>query len=75
MAAPLKRSPWWGAIPLLMIGFAAIGGLTAGGVAVTSIDLPQLGIRGNGHLMMMDRNNAEIADILNRWLAERGLWR
>jgi pimeloyl-ACP methyl ester carboxylesterase len=49
--------------------------LRASGVSVTQIDLPQLGIRGNGHLMMMERNNADIADIVNRWLAERGFWR
>ncbi len=56
-------------------GTRYLDALRAGGAAVTSIDLPQLGIRGNGHLMMMDRNNTEIADIVNRWLAERGLWR
>lgn len=42
---------------------------------VTVIDLPQIGISGNGHMMMMDKNNAEIAAAINRWLAERGLWR
>ncbi len=47
----------------------------AAGGFVTVIDLPQIGITGNSHVMMMDRNNADIAAAINRWLAERGLWR
>jgi hypothetical protein len=39
-------------------------------------DLPQMGIRGNGHMLIMDRNNLEIAAIIQKWLAEQpGLYR
>jgi len=47
----------------------------AGG-SVRIADLPQMGIRGNGHMLIMDRNNLEIAAIIQKWLAEQhGLYR
>ncbi len=39
------------------------------------IDLPEIGIKGNSHMLMMDRNNAEIAAVIQDWLARRGLYR
>ena len=39
----------------------------------TVIHLPELGIRGNTHFMFSDLNNIEIADLLSKWLAEKGL--
>jgi pimeloyl-ACP methyl ester carboxylesterase len=39
----------------------------AGGTA-ENVHLPQLGIRGNSHMMMMDRNNAQVADLVLQWL-------
>jgi pimeloyl-ACP methyl ester carboxylesterase len=44
----------------------------AAGGTVDWIDLPDIGIRGNSHMLMMDRNNAEIADVIHRWLAGKG---
>jgi hypothetical protein len=32
--------------------------------------LPDLGMRGNSHMLMMDRNNLEIAEVLQKWIAE-----
>lgn len=49
--------------------------IRAVGGNVTVVDLPQVGIRGNSHMMMMDKNNVEVAGVINRWLGERGLWR
>jgi hypothetical protein len=28
-------------------------------------------IHGNGHMMMLEKNNAEIAAVLSRWLEKR----
>lgn len=39
----------------------------------TVIHLPELGIKGNTHFMFADMNNIEIADLLSRWLKEKGL--
>jgi hypothetical protein len=36
------------------------------------INLPEIGIKGNSHMMMMDRNNLEIAGVIQKWLAEKG---
>ena len=41
----------------------------AGGRAALAV-LPDLGIRGNSHMMMMDRNNLQVADVILKWLAE-----
>ena len=46
----------------------------AAGAAVEVLDLPALGIRGNGHLMMMERNNQVVAARIQEWLMQRGLW-
>ncbi len=45
----------------------------AGGGTVDVINLPEIGISGNSHMLMMDKNNAEIADVIQRWLVEKGL--
>jgi pimeloyl-ACP methyl ester carboxylesterase len=47
----------------------------AAGASVEVVALPERGIRGNGHLMMMERNSDEIAQVVQDWLAARGLWR
>ena len=43
-------------------------GLRAAGSSVTEISLPGRGIRGNSHMLMMDRNSDEIAGIVKHWL-------
>ena len=40
---------------------------------VTVVHLPELGIRGNTHFPMSDLNNLQIADLLSRYLEEKGL--
>ena len=32
--------------------------------------LPALGLKGNGHMMMMDKNNLQIADLIIDWLGQ-----
>lgn len=39
------------------------------------LDLPARGIRGNSHMMMMDRNSDQVAGLIQQWLAGRGLVR
>jgi len=45
----------------------------AAGGAVDIVDLPKVGIKGNSHMLMMDKNNAEIAALIQTWLEEKGL--
>jgi len=40
---------------------------------VDVINLPELGIKGNSHMLMMDRNNQQIAQLIHDWLARKGL--
>ena len=39
----------------------------------TVIHLPEIGIKGNTHFPFLDLNNVEIADLLSKWLKEKGL--
>lgn len=40
---------------------------------VTVVHLPEIGIRGNTHFPFSDLNNVEIADLLSKFLKEKGL--
>lgn len=52
---------------------AALGEWLAGcGAAVDVVWLPDHGIEGNGHMLMMELNSDEIADLILRWLHGRG---
>jgi pimeloyl-ACP methyl ester carboxylesterase len=44
--------------------------LTGAGVKSDWIDLPTLGIKGNSHMMMMDRNSDQIAELVAKWLEQ-----
>lgn len=39
----------------------------------TVVHLPEIGIKGNTHFPFSDLNNLEIADLLSKWLREKGL--
>jgi hypothetical protein len=49
--------------------------LRAAGGTAEEIDLPEIGIRGNSHMVMMDRNSDAVADLIQDWLVRRGLYR
>jgi len=44
--------------------------LTASGGRGTYLLLPEAGIAGNSHMMMMDKNNLQVADRLRQWITE-----
>ncbi len=39
------------------------------------VDLPKIGIKGNSHMIMMDRNSDQVADLIQAWLVKQGLYR
>jgi len=47
--------------------------IKAAGGTVDWINLPDIGIKGNSHMLMQDRNNAEIAEVIQKWLVDKGL--
>ena len=52
-----------------------VNGIAAAGGNVRVVNLPQAGIRGNSHMLMMDRNNQEVAALIQQWLEKQGLYR
>jgi pimeloyl-ACP methyl ester carboxylesterase len=44
--------------------------LDQAGVHTTWIKLAEVGIHGNGHMMMLEKNNQDIAAVMSHWLAK-----
>ena len=47
--------------------------LVAAGGKADVFDLPVMGIKGNTHMMMMDRNSDEVAKLVHDWIVKQGL--
>jgi len=47
--------------------------MAAQGGRMDVIHLPERGITGNTHMMMLDRNSDQVAGVIRDWLAQRGL--
>ena len=45
---------------------------TSGG-SVDVVSLPDLGLKGNGHMMMMDKTNREVLEVIAKWLVAKGM--
>ena len=45
----------------------------AAGGSIEIVNLPEVGLKGNTHFMMMAKNNGEIADVIQKWLVGKGL--
>ena len=41
--------------------------------SIEIVSLPELGIKGNSHFAMMERNNAEVAEVIHKSFAGKGL--
>jgi pimeloyl-ACP methyl ester carboxylesterase len=53
-------------------GLDYVAALRAAGGSVDVVNLPDAGIRGNSHMLMMDKNNGEIAALIGHWLSAHG---
>ena len=69
----LGDSPFWQRI--LHVTTRYREALAAQGGVADLIDLPARGIRGNTHMMMMDRNSDRIAGLVQDWMTRQGLMR
>jgi hypothetical protein len=49
---------------------ATVNAIKSTGGAAKFLLLPEAGHKGNTHMLMMDRNNLEIADLIIGWLGE-----
>lgn len=68
----VEGDPRWSVIRRNARRFA--DAVRAAGGTVDDVDLPARGIRGNSHMIMMDRNSDQVAGLIQEWLAARGLW-
>lgn len=69
----IEQDARWSAIRRTGIGFADAVNKIGGNVEV--IDLPKIGITGNSHMIMMDKNSSVVAAYIQTWLAKQGLYR
>jgi pimeloyl-ACP methyl ester carboxylesterase len=77
--APARRLPNLAGIPVVVVTSEAsyhavydhctVKYLAQAGVNVTGMRLPDHGIYGNGHMVMIEKNNLEIAALLADWMA------
>ena len=54
-------------------GVAFADAVNKAGGRVEVIDLPKVGITGNSHMIMMDKNSDQVADLIQKWLVGKGL--
>jgi pimeloyl-ACP methyl ester carboxylesterase len=77
-AEPARRLPNLAKVPILILMAEAsyhaaydhctAAYLTQAGVPNTFIRLADIGIRGNGHMMMLEKNSDDIAAVIEKWL-------
>ena len=67
----IDRDQRWPKIRATGIAFA--DAMKAAGGSVDVVDLPKAGVHGNSHMMMMDKNNIEVATLIQNWLEGKGL--
>lgn len=75
------RLPWLAQTPILIAtgeasyhagqDYCTSAFLTQAGVASDYAHLPEAGIRGNGHMQMLEKNNLAIAAFYEKWLLRR----
>jgi pimeloyl-ACP methyl ester carboxylesterase len=54
--------------PRLTACKAFVEAVAKAGGTIENVVLPEIGIRGNSHMLMQDKNNLEIADWLLAWI-------
>jgi pimeloyl-ACP methyl ester carboxylesterase len=47
--------------------------LRQAGVPLDHIRLADIGVRGNGHMMMLEKNSSEVAGVIMQWLERKGM--
>jgi pimeloyl-ACP methyl ester carboxylesterase len=79
-AEPARKLPNLAKVPILILAAEAsyhaaydhvtAAYLTQAGVPNDFVRLPDIGIRGNGHMMMLEKNSDEIAGVIEKWLKD-----
>ena len=66
-----KLNPRWATFKKIDTEYA--NAIKAAGGTVDWINLPEIGIKGNSHMMMQDKNSDQIAEVIQKWLVGKGL--
>ena len=69
----IEEDPRWPTIRAN--GGAFYAALRKAGGSAEVIDLPKIGIKGNSHMIMMDKNSDQVASLIQEWLSKRGLYK
>ena len=67
----VDEHPRWATFKKVDLAYA--DAVRAAGGSVDVVNLPEVGIKGNSHMLMQDKNNAQIADLIQKWLADKGM--
>jgi len=66
-----RDHPRWGKIRQNVMAYATA--IRSAGGDADLLDLPDIGIKGNTHLVMMDRNSDQVAEVIQKWFERKGL--
>ena len=66
-----KEHPRWKSIRQNSVKYGEA--FKAAGGSFDLVDLPDVGIKGNSHMVMMDKNSDQVADLIQKWLVSKGL--
>jgi hypothetical protein len=69
----IEQDARWPKIRATGVNFLADAGKH--GARYEVIDLPKIGIRGNSHMIMMDKNSDQVAGVIQQWLEKQGLYK
>jgi hypothetical protein len=69
MGDNIKGHPFW--VPLMAQTRASVDALQNAGSDASLLDLPQSGVEGNSHMIMMDRNSDTVFGLVHNWLEHR----
>ena len=67
----IEQDPRW--VAYSKIDRAYLDVVRAAGGTPEVIELPKIGVKGNSHMMMMDKNNRDVAEVISKWLVAKGL--
>ena len=66
-----KEHPRWSKIRQGGVDYAEV--LKSAGGSVDIVDLPDHGMNGNSHMIMMDKNSDQVAALIQKWLVGKGM--
>jgi hypothetical protein len=66
-----RDHPRWGKIRQNVVGY--VDAIQGAGGSIDLIDLPDSGIKGNTHMLMMDKNSDRVAEVIQKWFERKGL--